>query len=452
MTSFSSLFAEWSVLDTWIAVIGALCAAAASLLGTFLVLRRMSMMGDAISHAVLPGLALAFMITGSRSSWVMLVGAGVVGVLTVIFTEWIHRAGKVDQGASMGVVFTLLFAAGLILLRQAADHVDLDPGCVLYGAVETAPLDTVRLDTMVIPRAALVNGGALLMNALFVMLCYKELKISTFDPALATTLGISARLMHYVLMTLVAITTVAAFESVGSILVIAMFIVPPAAASLLSDRLGRVLLLGVALALVSAFLGHLGALVVPGWFGFPGVSTSSAGMMAVAAGMLFAAAALFAPRHGMLSKWGHRLALTMRITSEDLLGSLYRAEEEGHTATHAARVAEEVGSTGRIFNRLARRSLVRRGYSTWQAGRFRLTEKGRAKAAELVRSHRLWETYFDAHAQLPADHLHRLAEELEHITDTTLQRRLAESVGHPKQDPHGSPIPERESNSTEIPS
>ncbi len=115
-------------VDTWIVVIGVLCAGSCALLGNFLVLRRMSMMGDAISHAVLPGLAVAFLITGSRASPVMFVGAAIVGVLTALFTQWVHRFGEVDRGASMGVVFTTLFAIGLILIVRAADHVDLDPG------------------------------------------------------------------------------------------------------------------------------------------------------------------------------------------------------------------------------------------------------------------------------------------------------------------------------------
>ena len=123
---------DWYAIDTWIVIVGMLAAVSCALLGNFLVLRQMSMMGDAISHAVLPGLAVAFLITGARASLAMFVGAAVVGVLTAVFTQWISRFGKVDQGASMGIVFTTLFALGLILIVRAADHVDLDAGCVLY--------------------------------------------------------------------------------------------------------------------------------------------------------------------------------------------------------------------------------------------------------------------------------------------------------------------------------
>lgn len=296
---------EWFVIDTWIVVVGILAAVSCALLGNFLVLRKMSMMGDAISHAVLPGLAIAFLLTHARASLAMFIGAAVVGVLTAVFTQWVSRFGNVDRGASMGIVFTTLFAAGLLLIVQAADHVDLDPGCVLYGAIELTPLDVAwRPEVfgyeLAVPRAAVVLTIVLLLNVAFVVGFFKELRISSFDAELSTTLGISSNLMHYLLMTLVAITTVAAFEAVGSIIVIAMLIVPAAAAHLLTDRLGMMVFLSAVLAIFSAGFGHVSALIVPGWFGFE--STSTSGMMAVAAGLIFTVVMFCAPRYGILVK------------------------------------------------------------------------------------------------------------------------------------------------------
>lgn len=273
------------MFDTWIVIVGSLCAVACALPGCFLVLRRMSMMGDAISHAVLPGLAIAFLITHSRASVSMFIGAAVAGVLTAVFTQWVSKFGKVDRGAAMGIVFTTLFAFGLLLIVRAADHVDLDPGCVLYGAIELTPLDMVKIGSIEVPRASLVVGGSMVMNILFIVFLYKELKLSAFDPALATTVGVNATLMHYLLMTVVAITTVAAFESVGSIIVIAMLIVPPAAAYLLTNRLLTMIVLSTGIALASAVFGHVGALVVPKWFGFEDTRTS--GMISATAGLIF---------------------------------------------------------------------------------------------------------------------------------------------------------------------
>lgn len=294
---------SWFPLDTWIVVIGALAAVACALLGNFLVLRKMSMMGDAISHAVLPGLAIAFLITGARASLAMFIGAAVVGLLTAVFTQWISRFGKVDEGASMGIVFTSLFALGLLLIVQAADRVDLDPGCVLYGAIELTPLDVVWRPTvfgvvMEVPRAAVILSGVVLINLLFVVGFFKELRIVSFDPELADTMGISSNRMHYLLMALVAVTTVAAFEAVGSIIVIAMLIVPAATAHLMTDRLWLMILLSAVFAVAAACLGHLSALIVPAWFGFADTSTS--GMMAVMAGLLFLVALFAAPKYGVL--------------------------------------------------------------------------------------------------------------------------------------------------------
>ena len=170
----------WTQLDTWIVITGILSALACALPGCFLVLRKMSMMGDAISHAVLPGLAIAFLLTHSRDSLPMFIGAAGVGVLTAVFIDWVNRMGRVEESAAMGVVFTTLFALGLILIVQGADHVDLDPGCVLYGAVELVPLDTVDVAGFQIPRAVLKLSGMLVVNILFISLLFKELLISTF--------------------------------------------------------------------------------------------------------------------------------------------------------------------------------------------------------------------------------------------------------------------------------
>jgi manganese/zinc/iron transport system permease protein len=298
---------EWYAIDTWIVLVGVLAAAACALLGNFLVLQRMSLMGDAISHAVLPGLAIAFMVTQARSSVAMFVGAALAGLLTALLTDWVSRFGKVDRGASMGIVFTAFFALGLLLIVQAADHVDLDPGCVLYGAIELTPLDVawslnIGSQVLEVPRAVLVLGSVFSLNLVFVFLFFKELRVASFDPETARAQGIPVALLYNGLMALVAITTVAAFEAVGSIIVIAMLIVPPSAAYLLTKRLSAMIFVSILLAVISAFLGHIGALFLPGWLGFSGTSTS--GMMAVAAGLLFLLALMFSLSDGL---WAGRL-------------------------------------------------------------------------------------------------------------------------------------------------
>ncbi|MEM9237811.1 MAG: metal ABC transporter permease [Verrucomicrobiota bacterium] len=297
----------WTSFDTWIVITATLCAVSCALPGCFLVLRKMSMMGDAISHAVLPGLAVAFIVTGSRASIPMFLGAAVVGVLTALFTQWISRFGQVDRGAAMGIVFTTLFALGLVLIVQAADKVDLDPACVLYGAIELTPLDLVKLGSFEIPRAALVNAITLLLNLAIIVALFKELRLSAFDPSLSDTLGFSSNFLHYLLMTMVAVTTVAAFESVGSIIVIAMLIVPPAAALLLTRKLVPLLLISSLFAALSAGLGHFLAMSLPRLIGIEDTTTS--GMIAFAAGLFFLFAWIVAPNDGLLARRRRHTAL-----------------------------------------------------------------------------------------------------------------------------------------------
>jgi manganese/zinc/iron transport system permease protein len=278
---------NWSELDTWIVITGMLICAACALPGAFLMLNRQSMLGDGISHAVLPGLAIAFLLTHSRDLLPMVVGAVVAGVLTAVLTQAVQKYGQVESGAALGVVFCGLFATGLILIRVASDRVDLDADCVLYGSIETAVVDVGR-----VPRVALISGGLLLVNALLTVLFYKELRLAAFDPALATTLGFNADAIRLGLTLVASVTTVLAFESVGSILVIAMLVVPAAAASLLTRKLNVMLGLALLFAGLSAVLGHLGAITLPaavgGMLGQPGLgATSSAAMMAVAAGVIF---------------------------------------------------------------------------------------------------------------------------------------------------------------------
>lgn len=291
---------NWTTFDTWIVVVGIVTAIACAVPGCFLVLRKMSMMGDAISHAVLPGIAVGFLLTGSRSSLPMFLAAALTGVLTAVFTQWVSKFGRVDRGAAMGIVFTTLFAIGLILIVRAADNVDLDPGCVLYGAMELAPLDTVSFLSFQIPRAVLSIGSIMLINIVIIAALFKEFRISSFDPSLADTLGFSSNKLHYLLMTMVAVTTVAAFEAVGSIIVIAMLIVPPATALLLTRRLVPMILISCGVGTIAAALGHYGAITIPGWFGFD--STSTSGMMATATGLLFVLAWFFGPTDGLLSQ------------------------------------------------------------------------------------------------------------------------------------------------------
>jgi manganese/zinc/iron transport system permease protein len=438
----------WTSLDTWIVIAGILAGLSCALLGNFLVLRKMSMMGDAISHAVLPGLAIAFFITLSRDSVPMFIGAALIGVVTAVLTQAVHQLGKVEQSASMGVVFTVLFAVGLILIVRAANAVDLDPGCVLYGSIELIPLNTATVFGVEVPKAVLSMGAVLLLDAVVVLLLWKELNLSSFDPALATTLGINAKLMHYVLMTLVAMTTVAAFESVGSIMVIAMLIVPAATAQLFARRLPAMVVLSLVITAIAAVLGHVSAITVPTWFGF--ADTNSAGAIAAFLGLVFLIAMVVAPRQGLLSRLTHALQVNLTVLQEDVLGLLYRGSEASgddplgsslrqlRELPHAPLSLRTSGATlGAAAMLLRLRGLVH-----VRQRRLVLTAAGRRAAASVVRSHRLWESYLYESGQVSVDQLHDPSHVLEHITDAELQGELLRSGGPGRTDPMGKAIPE----------
>ncbi len=419
--------------EGWILAVAVMTNVACGIIGCYLVLRRMSLMGDAISHAVLPGLVIAFLFTGSLNIGGMFVGAFIVGLLTTFLTQTLHRQGGVPADASMGVVFTSLFAVGVVLLRRYAGNVDLDPDCVLQGQLALIPGYTTDLFGYAVPRAAVSIGTVLLLNTIFIVLLWKELKITSFDPALATTMGLRAGLIHYLLMAMVAGTTVASFEAVGSILVIAMLIVPGATAHLLTDRLSRMLWVAAGVGAAAAYLGFLAS---ARW----NPDVEPAGMMAVAAGALFVLAAFFSPRYGVLSTLWRNVQTTSRILREDILAMLYRLEELGIRRPMGPReAAQAVGgglAAATALWRLLRLRLIEHAH-----GGLRLTDAGRDRATHLVRSHRLWEAYLVEYLGLPLDHVHAPAERMEHYIGEKLQHKIAQHLPQEQLDPHGREIP-----------
>lgn len=260
---------------------GTLVAVSCGLLGCYLILRKMAMVGDAISHAVLPGIVVAFLISGSRESLPMLLGAGALGLFSTFLIEFFHRKGKLQADASIGVTFTWLFSLGIILISLYAGKIDLDQDCVLYGEIAYVPLDVWITSGGVNmgPRALWMLGSVLFFILIFISTGYKELYLTTFDPSFAGAIGISVTLWHYLLMGMVSITTVASFESVGAILVVAFLIAPPATAYLLTENFKTMLILTVISGIISATGGYYLALWING---------SVAGAMATLAGLQFA--------------------------------------------------------------------------------------------------------------------------------------------------------------------
>ncbi len=303
----------WSSIDTWIIVTASLVAAASAIPGCFLFLRKQSMIADALTHAALPGVVGAFVLAGLLQSggliandggWavrqlLMFGGAMVAGLLTAFLTEWVSQSGWIRGDAALGVVFTTLFAVGLIMLRQFADKSDVDLECVLYGQ-----LDTIGLASGV-PGETITCGVMLIVNIGLVCVLFKELLITTFDAELSGTLGLRPRAIHYGLMTVTTATIVTAFQVVGSILAIGMLVIPPSTAFFISRRLRPMILVAMVASVSACVMGHLAAITLPGpltsMLGLPVVeSVTTSGAIVIVATLQMLAAMLFGPERGIL--------------------------------------------------------------------------------------------------------------------------------------------------------
>jgi manganese/zinc/iron transport system permease protein len=348
-----------------ILLVGACVAASCALIGSFLVLRRLALLGDAISHAVLPGIVVAFFLSDSRSPLPMVIGAAALGVLTVFLVELATRSKRLQEDASIGVVFPALFSIGVILISRYAGQIDLDLDCVLYGEIAYTPWDLWLIggDSWG-PRALWINGGILLLDLAFVGVLYKELKLTTFDAGLAAALGFSPLLLHYLLMTMLSVTIVGAFDSVGAILVVAMLVVPPATAYLLTERLSHLIGLAVLFGVTSSTLGYF----LARW-----LDSSIAGAMAVTAGLLFGVVFLGSPRHGLLAKMLRHRRLSRGMAEQLLLLHL----GEGEEGRSVERVDQRFGWPVEKLRRVADR-LARRGWLNVSPDQLRLTAEGHA--------------------------------------------------------------------------
>ena len=279
----------------WIFLMGFFVTATCGMLGSFIVWRRMALVGDAISHSVLPGIVIAFLVTQSRDTMPMFIGALSAGVLTTVLIEFIHSRSRVKTDAALGIVFTTLFAIGVVLVSIYGENVDLDTDCVLYGEIEyvsedtqvaSGPLAGVPLQ---VARMGLVAVAVLLLMIVF----YRQLLVCSFDPGMAQSMGVSPAVVHHGLMILLSIAVVSAFEAVGAVLVISMLIFPATTASMLSDRMPVIMGLTVLIAALTSFFGMHLAL----W-----LDVSTAGAMSVVVSFWFGLAWVFSPRRGLLAR------------------------------------------------------------------------------------------------------------------------------------------------------
>ena len=399
------------------AMVGVMCG----ILGCFIVLKNMSLIGDALSHAILPGVVVGFLVAG-YSILGFFTGSVIAGLLAAIAITWIQRNVKTQEDAAIGIVFTSMFAAGVMgiswLTRQEGVHLDLKD--FLFGNVLGISNQDLWM-TFVVMMFAIIC----------VIAFYRFFFITTFESVVARTIGISVSTMHYFLMLLLSFAVVASLQSVGVILVVAMLITPASTAYLLTYRLHIMVFLAGLIGLISTTLGLVVAIIF---------ETTPGPAMTITATGFYLIAVFFSPQRGLASRFIKRKRKRFKILQEDVLKQAVRLKEKESLTIEA--LAEKLEVSRRKILR-AMNSLSRKSYLTHKNGIVSLTEKGIQRGYSLIRAHRLWETYLVKEMGLSEDQIHDNAEKYEHILTDALVEEVAEKLGNPLKDPHGSPIPER---------
>ncbi|MBI4607042.1 MAG: metal ABC transporter permease [Planctomycetes bacterium] len=401
----------------------------AGVVGCFALLRRQSLLGDALAHAALPGVCLAFLLAGSKESLYLLAGAMATGIAGALFVLLVVRWTRVKEDAAIGIVLSVFFAVGIVLLTRiqrlpGGNQSGLDR--YLFGQAATI----VEEDLMVMA----ILGGAVL---LVVALVYKELKLLCFDRAFGASLGFSMRGLEVLLTCLLVAVVVVGLQTVGVILMVAALITPAAAARQWTDRLGAMVLLAGVLGGASGAIGTILSATAPKLPPGPTIVLVSSAVLV--------ASLLFAPRRGMLWAWLEERALRSRIRRENLLKDLYRVGERERAWDRFVPRPALMGLRGQGALEIERSAghLVAAGLAERSGDALRLTAAGLAEAAQVVRKHRLWELYLARRLELPTDHVHRDAEAMEHALSEEAVDGIEELLGFPKEDPHGRLIPAR---------
>lgn len=345
--------------------------------GTFLVLRRLSLLSDAISHSALLGIVIAFFIVGRLDSFWLVLGASVVGMVTVFLIELLISTKRVKEDAAIGLVFPVFFSIGVILINKFAGNIHFDSDCILFGEIAFAPFERmIVFNTDLGPKALWVMGSILLMNITFLIVFYKELKLVTFDEGLAELLGFKPKLFHYLLMLITAITVVGAFESVGSILVVALMIVPVATSMLISTRVLTLILFALGVGIVSVLVGY-------------GVSfrfdTSISGTIVSVLGVCFFVMFLFGYPNGLVFKVINFKKQQLQFSSTMFLVQLFNHEDQQKEQFEmtALNMVEHMDWT-EAFSQRVTTYCIKMKYILQKGHQYRLTNLGREKAKEAI--------------------------------------------------------------------
>ena len=438
---------SWLVGTTDLVVWGAIIlGVTCGLLGCFVVLRRQSLLGDAIGHAVLPGVCVGFLFAGTRSTPALLFGALIAGLLAAVLIGLLQRTTNLKTGECMGVVFTGFYGLGIVLLKYIENLRGAPSFLARVGIGEPIRSGQAGLDKFLFGQIVAISEADVRIMAITaavvivaVVVFWRSLAVSSFDEGFAFSIGLPVRAIHYLLTGLLTVAIVISIQAVGVVLVAAMLVTPAATAYLLTDRLRLMALLS---ALFGAAAGVLGA-----FFSLFGKDLPTGAFMVLSAAGLFGAVFLLSPRHGVIPRLARVAARRRRTSAENLLRTLYillekrgpaRAGDRRFGVHDVAAARQESPEQVRRLWRLARRR-------DWVQPDSRdpivLTEEGLSEARRIVRNHRLWELFLTQEANLAADHVHRDAEHIEHVLPRDVLARLEQMLDNPKADPHGQPIP-----------
>jgi len=400
-------------------MVGIMCG----IIGAFIVLRNMSLIGDALSHAILPGIVVSFLLVG-YSTLGFFIGSVIAGLIAAVGITWIQHNVKTKNDAAIGIVFTSMFSLGVMGISYISNRpgggVHLDLKDFLFGTVLGISNDDIYL-----------TAATMIFTLVSIIIFYRHLFITTFQPVIAETMGISVRFIHYFLMLLLSFAVVSSLRTVGVILVVAMLITPASTSLLLSNKLKNVIILSGLFGLISAVSGLLLAILI---------NTTPGPAMCITATIIYFLAAIFAPEKGMLSKYFSKLSQKRKIEQEDII-KLAVKEKQG-VKIPLSRLEEKLKMSSSTvkshLNILKQEGMVQLAGST-----FTLTIKGKENAESLVRAHRLWETYLVNKTGLEEGQIHPDAERLEHLLPESMVDEVDAELGYPKNDPHGSPIPQK---------
>ncbi len=404
-----------------------LLCAVAGLVGTFALLRREALLGDVLAHASLPGICLAYIVVGDKSLPFLLGGA----LLTALAAAGCHRvivwATPLKEDAALGISLSVFYGAGIVLLTKIQGlgfGTQAGLKSFLFGSAATMLPSDVQFMT-----------GLTLCVGILLAALLKELKLVTFDREFAVTIGYPVRFLDVLLTMMLAGVIVAGLRIAGVVLMVAATILPPAAARQWSNRLGSVLLLAALIGGASGAVGAYASAVSP-WM--------KTGPTIVLVGSLWLGVSIIlAPGRGLIARWLRERRARLRIEEDHLLRDLYLVCEEKSNFRATIGFVDLLGMRGWTPGQLRRvaRRLIKRGLLRSEPEGLRLTERGADAARRVVLRHRLWETFLSKQLNLPADHLHRDAEAMEHVLDESLLKELEEQLGYPTLDPHGRRIP-----------